>query len=109
VVGGDERPHLGARVVTGPHADPRDALGDRSHETVADATDRDDHGDRHAPLPRGAVARRDRGVCRHLDVRVGQHDHVVLGTAECLHPLAVAGADFVDVAGDRGGPDERHG
>ena len=41
-----------------------------------------------------------------VEVGVGQHDHVVLGAAERLDPLAGRGAGVVDVAGDRGGADE---
>ena len=40
--------------------------------------------------PADPYAGRDRGVGRGVDVGVGQHDHVVLGPAERLHPLAVA-------------------
>ena len=75
----------------------------------ADVADRDDDADRHAALAGGAVGCRDGGIGRHLDVRVGQHDHVVLGTAERLHALAVLRAGLVDVAGDRRRADEAHG
>ena len=40
--------------------------------------------------PDDAVGRRDRRVGGHVDVRVGQHDHVVLGAAQRLDALAVA-------------------
>ena len=62
--------------------------------------------DRHAALAGRAVGGRDRGVGGHLDVGVGQHDHVVLGAAQRLHPLAVLRARLVDVAGDRRRADE---
>ena len=67
----------------------------------ATAPDRDDDRDRHAALAGRAVAGGDRGVGGGVDVGVGQHDHVVLGAAERLHPLAVLRAGLVDVAGDR--------
>ena len=59
--------------------------------------------------PERAVGGRHRGVGGHVDVGVGQHDHVVLRTAERLHALAVPGPGLVDVAGDRRGADERDG
>ena len=46
------------------------------------------------------------GLVPRIAAGVGQHDHVVLGAAEGLHPLAVRGAGLVDVAGDRRGADE---
>ncbi len=68
----------------------------------------DGHHDRHghAALARRAVGGRHRGVGSQVHVGVGQHDHVVLGPAQRLHPLAVRGAGLVHVAGDRRGPDE---
>ena len=63
-----------------------------STSVVADRLDRDDHRDRHAPLPRRAEAGVDRGVGGQVEVGVGQHDHVVLRAAERLHPLAVGRA-----------------
>ena len=58
--------------------------------------------------PGRAVAGRDRCVRGHVDVGIGQHDHVVLRSAERLHPLAVARTGLVHVAGDRRGADEGH-
>ena len=66
------------------------------------------HGDGHAALARGAVGGAHRRVRRQVHVRVGQHDHVVLGPAQGLHALAVARARLVDVAGDRGRAHEAH-
>src|SRR3546814_14129784 len=43
-----------------------------------------------------------------VEVRVGQHDAVVLGPAHALHALAVRGAARVDLLGDVGGADEAH-
>jgi hypothetical protein len=70
--------------------------------------DRDGGRDRHAALAGRAEGRRDEVVGGEVEVGVGQHDRVVLGAAEGLHPLAGGTGLLVDVAGDRGGPDERH-
>ena len=61
---------------------------------------------RHAPLAGRPVGRAHRGVGGQVEVGVGEHDHVVLGAAERLHPLPVGGARLVDVARHRGGADE---
>ena len=77
------------------------------HEPVTDVADRDDDRDRHAPLAGRAEPGIDRGIGREVEVGVGQHDHVVLRTAERLHALPGARSRFVDVARDRGRADER--
>ena len=79
----------------------------RGDEVVGDRVDRDQRGDGHAALAGRPEAGVDRGVGGQVEVGVGQHEHVVLGAAERLHPLAVGGAGLVDVAGDRRRPDER--
>ena len=71
-------------------------------------TDRDDGGDRHAPLARRAEAGVHGGVGGEIEVGVGQHDHVVLRAAERLHALARARRGLVHVARDRRRADERH-
>jgi hypothetical protein len=58
--------------------------------SVGDVADRDDDRDRHAALAGRAVAGADRGVGGHVEVGVGQHDHVVLRAAERLHRLPCA-------------------
>ena len=103
-----ERAHVRRRIVAGPDPHVGDAVRDCVDEPVADRADGDDDRDGHAPFAGGAVARRDRGVGGHVDVGIGQHDHVVLRSAERLHPLAVARAGLVHVAGDRRGADEGH-
>ena len=85
------------------------ALGDAGDEVVGHRLDGDEHADRHAALAGGAVAGVDRGVGGEVEVGVGQDDHVVLGTAQGLHALAVAAGLLVDVLRDRGGPDEADG
>ena len=77
-------------------------------ELVARAAHGDQHRDRHAALPGRAVAGADSGVGSHVDVGVGQHDHVVLRPAERLDALAVRGRGLVDVPGDRRRADEAH-
>ena len=51
-------------------------------------------------------SRRTPRVGGHVEVGVGQHDHVVLGAAEGLHPLPFAAAALVDVLRDRRRADE---
>ncbi len=62
------------------------------------------HGDGdaagHAALA-GAAERREFDRTDGLvDISVGHDDQMILGTAGCLHPLAVARAGFIDRAGD---------
>ena len=103
--GGDQRAHVAAAgAVAG--AQRRRSLLDLRDQLVADLADRHHRGDRHAALPRRAVAGVDRLVGGQVEVGVGQHQHVVLRPAERLHPLAVRGAGLVDVPGDRGRADE---
>ena len=103
----DERPHLrvGLEAVADLHL--RDALLDLRDEGVGDVTDRDEHRDGHAALARRAVAGGDGCVGSHVEVGVGQHDHVVLRAAERLAPLVMCGRRLVDVLGDRRRADER--
>ncbi len=106
---GDERAHLGGRVGAGADLDLLGTFADLLDQRVADGTDRDDRGDRHAALAGRAVGRAHRRVRRRVEVGVGQHQHVVLGAAEGLHALAVRGGGGVDVAGDGGRADEGDG
>src|SRR5690606_9071412 len=94
VLPGDERPHVGAAAsVPDPQAGhPLTDLGD---ELVGDRLHREHHGDRHAAFTGGAVAGVDGGVGDEVEVGVGQHEHVVLRTAQRLHPLAVRGGRLV--------------
>ena len=102
----DQRPHLGIRVGAVVDDDLVQASTNGIHERIRDVPDGDRHGDRHTPFPGTAVRSAHRSIRRHIDVRIGEDHHVVLRAAEGLHPLAVRGPRFVDVAGDRGGPDE---
>ena len=76
-------------------------VGDR----VAGQHDRDGH----ASLAGRTVCGADCGVGGHVEIGVGQHQHVVLGPAEGLHALAVLRAGLVDVPGDRRRSDEADG
>ena len=108
MLGRDDRAHHRGRVVAGADDDVGDPGSDGIDERVARVADGHDHRDGHAPLARRSVAGRDRRVGGRVDVRVGQHDHVVLGAAERLDALAVARPRLVDVAGYRRAPHERH-
>ena len=69
----------------------------------------DRHGDGQAALSgagEGAVADDLGGV---VEVGVGQHDGMVLGSALALHALAVGGGARIDVLRHRGGADETDG
>ena len=70
-------------------------------ELVSDLADSDEHRHRHAPFARRSVCRRDSGIGRHVEIGVGQDDHVVLGPTERLTALAAARRRLVDVLGDR--------
>ena len=106
--GGDHRPHVGVGLGAVGDGQAGHPVGDPADQVVADRVDGDDHRDGHAALAGRAVAGAHRGVGRGVEVGVGQHDHVVLGAAESLHPLAGLCRGLVDVAGDRGGADEAH-
>ena len=84
--------------------DPRDQLLEQSVGGLL--ADRHRHRDRHAALAGRAVAGADQRIDRLVHVRIGHHDHVILGAAEALHALAVGGAGCVDVFRDRRGADE---
>ena len=106
VLAGDQRAHLVVGLAGRTDLDRRDALLDLVDQRVGDRVAGEHDGDRHAPLAGRAVGGADRGVGGHVEVGVGQHEHVVLGAAERLHALAVLGAGLVDVLGDRRGADE---
>ncbi len=106
---GDERAHLGGRVVTGADGQRGGPLLDLLDQRVGGVADGHHDGDRHAALTGRTVRGVDRGVRGEVQVRVRQDQHVVLGAAEGLDALAVGRARGVDVAGDGGGADEGDG
>ena len=106
---GDQRAHLVVGLVARTDLDRRDPLGDLADELVGDRLGGEDDADRHAPLAGGAVAGRHRGVGGHVEIGVGEHEHVVLRPAEGLDALAVLRSRLVDVAGDRRRADEADG
>ncbi len=69
------------------------------------------HGyrDGHTALPGRPVGCPHQGGNCLLEVCIRHHHHVVLGAAQRLHPLAVGRSGRVDVLGDGGGADKRHG
>ena len=105
----DERAHLGALLVARADLDLRQPLLDGADQRIGHVADRHDHRDRHAALAGGAVGGGDGGIGGHLDVRVGQHDHVVLRAAQRLDALAVGRSGLVDVLRDRRRADEADG
>src|SRR5664280_3644174 len=104
------------RVMRGPICDagsslgPTVTFGSRTRIASTSGVRHVAHGDNgcdgHAALSGRVVTRRHRRVGGHLDVRVGQDEHVVLRAAEGLDALAVPCRGLVDVSGDRRAPDE---
>ena len=116
----DGRRAAGRRaVMTGPislwgrrrgRRSSRGALDDRGGEPLGRLVAHgDDRGDRHAALAGAAERGRGDRVGGDVEVRVGQHDRVVLRAAERLRALAVRGRRLVDVLRDGRRPDERDG
>ena len=109
VLGGDQRAHVRVRVGAVADAQLGQPGGDGVDQPVTHVPHRDGHRQRHAPLTRRAVCRRDHRVRGHVHVGVRQHQRVVLRPAESLHALAVRRTGLVDVARDRRGADEADG
>ena len=104
---GDQRTHVGLGIVVGADLEARDARGEALDQRVADpVAHRHRHRDRHAALAGRAVACPHQRVGRLVEIGVGHDDHVVLGTAQRLHPLIVRRARAVDVFADGGRADE---
>jgi len=93
----DQRPHLGVRPQAVADAQLPCALGQLRHQRLRAVAHQDRHRNGHAALAGRAVRRADQRIDRLLEVRVGHHDHVILGPAERLHALARLGAAPVDV------------
>ena len=105
---GDERSHV---AVAGTVADlqPSHPRGDLSDQFIGDRLDRNHDTDGHASLPRRTETGVHGRVGDEVEVCVGQHEHVVLGTTEGLHPLARRCRCLVDVLGDRSRTDKADG
>ena len=97
----DERPHVAvAPPVTDLEA--ADSLGNPRDELVANRVDGDDGRNRHTALacrPEPGIHRR---VGGQVEIRVGEHDHVVFCSSERLHSLSAMATPLIDVARDRG-------
>ena len=91
-----------------PDGQSIDARADALDEFVAHSVHRDENRGRHAAFAGRAKPRAHRRFRRVGEVRVGQHDHVILGSAQSLDALALAGRRLVDVARDRGRSHETH-
>ena len=107
---GDQWPEIGIRI--GGRADLETL--DARHQTLHQRLRRHlahGHGDRdrHAALAGRTVSRPDERIGGPIHVRVRHDDHVVLGAAEALHPLAIGRAASVDVGRDGGGADKTDG
>ncbi len=84
--------------------DARNQLLDEAVRRLVSHRHRDGH--RHAALARRAIAGAHQRVGRLVHVGVRHDDHVILGTAEALHPLSGRTSARVDVLGDGGRADE---
>jgi len=96
-------------IVAGADAQLLHAGANGVDERIGAVADGDRDGDRHAPLAGRSVRGGYGGVRGEVDIRVGQHDQVVLGAAERLHTLSVRGGRLVHVPGDGRGPHEADG
>ncbi len=103
---GDQRAHVAAPPAVA-RAQRSHPLGDPGDQRLGDVAHGHHHRDRHAPLAGRPEPGVHGGVGSEVEVRVRQDHHVVLGAAEGLDALAVAGPGLVDVLGDRGRADER--
>ena len=102
MLAGDERAHLVASVCGRADLNVGDARFHFFDECVGHRVDGEHNADRHAPLARRAVRGADRSVGGHVEIGIGQHEHVVLGATECLHALAIRCTGLVDVLRDWG-------
>ncbi len=109
MLAGDQRAHLVVGLTGRTDLDRRNAGLDLVDQFVGDRLAGEHDRDGHASLAGRTVRGADRGVGRHVEIGVGQHQHVVLRPAECLHTLAVLRARLVDVPGDRRRADEADG
>src|SRR5699024_3677511 len=83
-------------------------VGNFFDELIGDVTDSNECGDGHAALPSGPKAGVDGVIGYRVEVGIGQHEHVVFGTAQCLDAFAVRGGSFINIFRDRGGPHKGH-
>ena len=104
-----ERPHVHAFSRSRSDLQLARLRGQRSDQRVRSAADGDDGRDGHAAFAGRAVRRAHQRVDGEVEIRVGQHDRVVLGAAQRLHAFALRGCGRVDVLRDGRGSDERHG
>src|SRR5690554_4521696 len=84
------------------------AFGQDGNQTVADVAHQHTDGDRHAAFAGRTITGADECVGHLFEIGVGHDHHVVLRTAQRLHPLAVARTGFVDVVRNGRRADEGH-
>ena len=107
VLARDQRPHFRARLVTGPDHELADLAGEPGHQRVGHrVTHADDHRNGHAALAAGAIGGAHQRGHRAVEIGVRQHDRVVLGAPQRLHPLARGAAGPVDVLSHGRGTDK---
>ena len=109
VLPGDQGTHLGTWIARRADLEGRDARRQALDQGFGGVVaDHDRHRYGHAALAGRAVGGSHQGVGGLVEIGVGHHHHVVLGTTQGLHTLAVVGAGPVDVLGHRGRADEAH-
>ena len=109
MLAGHQRPHLGLRIEARPDLQGGDARRQLFDQSIADIADGHRHRNRHTALAGRAIGGADEGVGHLVEIGVGHHDHVVLGTAQRLHALILLRAGVVDVLADRRRPDKGDG
>ena len=77
----DEWTHLRLWVCAGAHLDLWASSGDCIHEGIGDIAHGDDDGNGHAAFTCRTETCRNRRIRCHVDIGIGEHHHVVLGTA----------------------------
>src|SRR5207245_72393 len=108
MVAGNQWSHIHAWNITRPDSD-RFGLGiEFGHQLPSNATHGHYRRDRHAAFASRTVARPDQSVSCKFQIRIGQHDGVILRAAKRLHALTISGTGFVDVFSNRRRADERH-
>ena len=106
---GDDRAHFGVEVHTVFDHQRFGSGGQHWQQAFGHITDQDSNRNRHAALASRTVTRANQGVYRLFEVSIRHDNHVVFGTAQGLHALAMVRARFVNIVGNRCRTDKGHG
>ena len=89
--GRDKRTHISSAVASVGDDKRLRPFDDGIDEFIAHRIDRHNNADGHAALARRAIPGAHRSIGGEFEIGIGQHDHVVLRPAQCLHALAAFG------------------